>query len=174
LDILIWDDPRLSAVCEPLHDNEFGPQLEAFGRLLVSTMAEGNGIGLACPQVGVLKRMFVMKFPDHETLQPIVVCNPTVDLGGLVTLGREGCLSLPNIYEQVVRAETVTMRYRDPSGKHLETLLDKLDARVAQHEFDHMNGIMFFNYKDKREKYGARMSKQVSKQTLRRWEKEKP
>jgi peptide deformylase len=147
--------------------------LEGFGRLLVSTMEEGNGIGLASPQVGVLKRMFVMRFPDHEDLKPIVVCNPTLDLGGVVMLGREGCLSLPGIFEQVIRAEEVIMRYRDPGGKHDEVALHNLDARVAQHEFDHMNGIMFFNYKDKREKYGARMSKQVSKQTLRRWEKER-
>lgn len=174
LNILIWDDPKLSKVCDKLDDNEFGPQLEAFGQQLIDTMDAHNGVGLAAPQVGVLKRMFVMKFPDHEQMKPIVVCNPTLDLYGPTLYEREGCLSLPGIYEQVCRAGMVTMRYQEPSGRHAaEMVLPLWDARVAQHEFDHLNGIFFFDYKDKRDKYGARMSKQVSRQTMRRWEKEK-
>ena len=77
------------------------------------------------------------------------------------------------MFEQVARAEHVIMEYSDPLGKNYEALIDKLDARVAQHEFDHLNGIMFFDWKDKRPEYGARMSKQVSKHVLRTWEKEK-
>lgn len=171
LDIVLWDDPRLSQVCEKVEDNEFGPELESFGQQLLVTMDEKNGIGLAAPQVGVLKRMFAMAFPDQEDKPAIVVVNPTLDLRGTATREREGCLSLPGIYEQVARAEQVVMRYFDLQGKEQEMEIDKLDARVAQHEFDHLNGIMFFDYKDKRPTYGERMSKQVSKNVLRQWEK---
>lgn len=174
LEVVIWDDPRLSQICDKVEDNEFGPKLESFGRQLVATMNAKNGIGLAAPQVGVLKRMFVMLFPDHEELEAKVICNPVLCLEGAAKQDREGCLSLPGIFEHVSRAERVTMQYQDPLGKNYEMLLiTPLDARVAQHEFDHLNGIMFFDYKDKRDVYGARMSKQVGKNVLRMWEKEK-
>jgi peptide deformylase len=177
LDVILWDDPRLSKVCEKLDDNEFGSKLEEFGRQLIATMDAAPGIGLAAAQVGLLKRMFVMRSPDHSKVPPIVVCNPTLILSGSKLPEREGCLSLPGIFDQVYRASHVNMTYRQPDGKHVELILDMWDARVAQHEFDHLNGIMFFDYRDKREqygdKYGARMSKQVSKQVLRNWEKKR-
>ena len=173
LTVLWWDDPALSMVCAKVDDNEFGSKLDAFGKQLIATMNASNGIGLAAPQVGVLKRMFVMMYPDHEELETIVVCNPVLRLSGSTVYGQEGCLSVPGVFEQVARAEHVIMEYSDPLGKNYEALIDKLDARVAQHEFDHLNGIMFFDWKDKRPEYGARMSKQVSKHVLRTWEKEK-
>ncbi len=163
LSILIWDDPRLSEVCEKLDDSEFGPQLEEFGRQLIATMNGKNGIGLAAPQVGILKRMFVMKFPDHEQQRPVVVCNPVLVLDGATLFEREGCLSLPEIFQTVPRSENVTMQYRDPLGKVKELVIDKWDARVAAHEDDHLSGIMFF----------ARMSRQMRRATLREWEKVK-
>ena len=172
LPLRYWDDPTLSAICDKIGDGEFGSQLEEFGRELVATMRDKNGIGLAAPQVGVTKRVFAMGFPDHRELEPIVVCNPTLVLEGGTTAANEGCLSVPNIYQQVYRAASAVMRYQDPTGKHFELALTTAwDARVAQHEFDHLNGIMFFDYKDKRPVYGARMSKQMSKTVLREWEK---
>jgi peptide deformylase len=175
LSLRYWDDPVLSTICDKIGDGEFGSQLEEFGRELIATMLAKNGVGLAAPQVGVTKRMFVMALPDHRDLAPIVVCNPALVLNGGATAEREGCLSLPNVYQQVYRAANATMQYQDPTGKHFElSLTASWDARVAQHEFDHLNGIMFFDYKDKRpEPWGARMSKQMSKSTLRDWEKAK-
>jgi peptide deformylase len=163
----------LSKVCDKIGDSEFGPQLEEFAQQLVATMDANNGIGLAAPQVGVTKRMFVMRFPDHRDTEPIVVCNPVLVLSGGRLAENEGCLSLPGIFNQVYRAWHVNMTYNTPDGKPTELLLDMWDARVAQHEFDHCNGVMFFDFKDQRPTYGARMSKQVSKSTLRAWEKEK-
>jgi peptide deformylase len=181
LPLRYWDDPVLSTVCDKIEDNEFGEKLAEFGRELIATMNAKNGVGLAAPQVGVAKRMFAMLFPDHEDTQPIVVCNPKLVLTGATVAAREGCLSLPNVYEQVYRSECVTMQFSDPLGKSYETLLcTPFDARVAQHEADHLDGIMFFDYRDKRENYvteqfpkprGARMSKQLSKSVLREWEK---
>jgi peptide deformylase len=178
-----WDDPILSKVCDKIEESEFGPKLEEFGRELIATMNDRNGIGLAGPQVGVGKRIFAMGFPDHKENPPLVMCNPTLILTGRTVPGREGCLSLPNVYEQVYRAESVVMKYTNPLGKQFEILLlTPFDARVAQHEADHLDGIMFFDYKDKREKYvtpqypeprGARMSKNLSKYVLKEWEKVK-
>jgi|SRR5208337_1421966 len=163
LSILLWADPKLSALCEKLDDNEFGPQLELFGRQLIATMNGKNGIGLAACQVGTLKRIFVMKFPDHEYQRPAVVCNPMLVLSGPTLQEREGCLSLPGIYIPIDRSENATMQYRDPFGKAKELILDKWDARVAQHEFDHINGVFFL----------SRVSRQVRRSALREWAKVK-
>ena len=175
-----WNDPILSNVCEPIADSGFGSELETFGRDLLETMNAKNGIGLAAPQVGVANRVFAMAFPDHQDREAIVVCNPELVLKGTVVPGREGCLSLPGIYQQVYRASAAVLRYRLPDGTHAELDLAAWDARVAQHEFDHLNGIMFFNYLDKREDFvteehpapwGARMTKQMCKSVLREWDK---
>jgi peptide deformylase len=179
LNIVLWDDPILSKVCNKVEDNEFGPELELFAGQLLATMATHEGLGLAAPQVGVAKRMFAMQFPRNGK-EPIVACNPELDLRGSTTYALEGCLSLPSVYEQVSRAEEVWMQYCTPAGERVEMLLASMDARIAQHESDHINGIMFFDFKDKRDSfldasgqplYGARMSKQLSKQVLRKWEK---
>src|SRR5208282_2465162 len=181
LKIRYWDDPVLSTLCGAVEDNEFGPKLDEFAASLLLTMDERSGIGLAAPQVGVSKRIFAMHFPDWMEDRdyrvppkcPICICNPTLVLDGKTVYAREGCLSLPGIHEQVSRAEKITMQYRRTDGSSGEVVLTDINARVAQHEFDHLNGIMFFDYKDKRPQYGARMSKQVSKQVLRDWEKER-
>lgn len=179
LQIRIWDDPVLSTVCDKIEGNEFGPKLEEFGRELIATMKAKNGLGLAASQVGVTKRIFVMELPDTKGA-PLVICNPTLVLTGRTVPGREGCLSLPNMFEQVYRSEGVVMKFFMPDGVEAEVDLSAMDARVVQHETDHLNGIMFFDYKDKREEYvtpenptprGARMSKQLSKSILREWDK---
>jgi len=181
LPIRYWDDPVLSKVCDKIEDNEFGSSLEEFGRELIATMKAKHGVGLAAPQVGASKRIFVMETPDNEGFPPLVVCNPTLLLTGLNQPGREGCLSLPDVFEQVYRAEGVVLQYKNPLGVACEIILPTpMNARVAQHEFDHLNGIMFFDYKDKRENYvtpenptprGARMTKNLYKQLMREWEK---
>jgi peptide deformylase len=183
LPLRYWDDPVLSKVCDKIEDSEFGPKLVEFGQELIATMLNKYGIGLAAPQVGVAKRVFVMSFPDNEKSPPLVMCNPTLILSGGVLAGREGCLSLPGIYEQVYRAEGAVLRYFNPDGAEFEMLLmTPVNARVAQHEADHLDGVMFFDYKDRREKYatkehpdgwGQRMSKQLQKQVMKAWEKEK-
>lgn len=176
LPLRYWDDPILSQVCEKIADNEFGSKLEEFGQALIATMKYKNGLGLAAPQVGVLKRMFAMETPDNKAFPPLVVCNPTLVLTGLSVPGREGCLSLPNIYEQVYRAEGVVLQYRTPLGIGCEIVFaTPMNARIAQHETDHCDGVMFFDYQHKRpQPWGVRMSKNLSKSVLREWEKQQP
>lgn len=160
LTITLWDNPILSKVAEPVADSAFGSSLEAFGQDMIETMVSNKGIGLAGPQVGVSSRIFVMSFPEHKDRKPLVVVNPVLKLGGWFTYEQEGCLSFPGITEQVERQAEVVMQYRNPIGESLERIVTKWDARVAQHEFDHLNGIMFFD----------RMSRQVRKRLLREWE----
>jgi peptide deformylase len=165
LPLRYWDDPALSKVCDKVGDGEFGPQLEEFARQLAATMDANNGIGLAAPQVGVLRRMFVMRFPDHRNAAPITVCNPVMVFSGANLAESEGCLSVPGVHVPVFRASHANMTYRTPSGEHVELLLDLWDARVAAHERDHLDGIMMFDR--------LRVSRQVSRAALREWEKEK-
>jgi peptide deformylase len=183
LPLRYWDDPVLSTVCEQIADNEFGSKLDEFGQDLIATMKTKNGIGLAAPQVGITKRMFVMETPDNKGFPPLVICNPTLILTGRSQPGREGCLSLPDVFEQVYRAEGCVLQYKNALGVSTEIVLPTpLNARVAQHETDHLDGIMFFDYKDKREKYvttahpepwGQRMTKNLTKGVMREWEKRK-
>src|SRR5271166_6125058 len=105
LSLRFWDDPVLSTVCDAISGDEFGPELEQFSRDLVATMKAKNGLGLAAPQVGTTKRVFAMEFPDHPGAVPKVIVNPVLVLTGFTVPGREGCLSLPNLFEQVYRAE---------------------------------------------------------------------
>src|SRR5271156_1585661 len=94
LPLRYWADPILSVVCDKIGDSEFGSQLEEFGRELIATMNDANGVGLAAPQVGVTKRMFVMLFPDHAEMKPMVVCNPVLAPKGSMLFENEGCLSV--------------------------------------------------------------------------------
>lgn len=160
LSIVLWNDPILSSIAAPVAESAFGPQLEAFGQRMIETMKASRGIGLAGPQVGVPERIFVMSFPDQKSREPIVVVNPTLKLDGWFTYEQEGCLSFPGFYDQVERRADVVMQYKNPMGESLELDIHKWDARVAQHEFDHLNGIMFFD----------RMSRQMRKRLLKQWE----
>ncbi len=165
LPLRYWDDPVLSKVCDNVGDAEFGPQLEELARQLVATMDANSGVGLASPQVGISKRVFVMRFPDHRDAPPIVVCNPVLLFSGANLSESEGCLSVPGIHVPVTRASHANMTYYTPTGEYVELLLDLWDARVAAHEGDHLNGIMMFDR--------LRVSRQISRAALREWEKEK-
>lgn len=106
---------------------------------MTKIMFEHNGIGLAAPQVGVLKRLFIMGNSDK-----LIVCiNPTLISGGDFYRDIEGCLSFPNLWLHVNRYKQIQAHYQDISGNVVETVFDGLIARVYQHELDHLDGICF-------------------------------
>jgi len=117
---------------------------------LFDTIKTNEGIGLAAPQIGLLKRVFVIdtnpvveqdvtieKF-EWIFINPVVIDSDSDDVAF-----REGCLSIPEIYEEVYRPEKILVRYQDISLVTHEEELDGIKARIFQHEFDHLNGILF-------------------------------
>ncbi|MBD0348152.1 MAG: peptide deformylase [Thermoleophilia bacterium] len=105
-------------------------------------MQEANGVGLAANQVGVLRRVFVMR-PEEE---PVAVVNPVIaSTGDERETDEEGCLSMPAVLVPVERSVSVRLEGRDVQGGALTLELEGLAARVAQHELDHLDGILILD-----------------------------
>jgi peptide deformylase len=112
---------------------------------MMETMVTAEGIGLAGPQVGLSKRIFIAS--DGE-MDPRPFINPEIiDLRGQ-EMGEEGCLSLPELYAPVSRAKRIKVRAQDPKGKTFEMKTDGLLARCIQHEYDHLEGVCFVDRVD--------------------------
>lgn len=108
---------------------------------MVETMYAQNGIGLAAPQIAISRRIIVADIGDG----PIKAINPKILQKEGAVWGLEGCLSIPNVYGEVERAEKVTVRYTDEKGKIQKLETDGLLARVFQHEIDHLDGKLFID-----------------------------
>jgi peptide deformylase len=144
--ILIHPDPRLRKACAPV--TEFDARLRALADDLLQTMYDAPGVGLAAPQVGVLKRVFVMDCAGKDaTPEPMVLVNPEVTWASEeLRTHEEGCLSIPEIYEDVMRPDRVRIAWQDPDGARHEAEFDGLWATCAQHEIDHLKGRLFIDY----------------------------
>jgi len=113
-------------------------------REMLDTMNSFNGIGLAANQVGLLRRVFVMKLQDGRELGCF---NPWIMFGDNDKIDdEEGCLSFPNLWLKVARHNKITASYLDNTGKPCIIELEGLDARCFQHELDHLDGITFTEY----------------------------
>jgi peptide deformylase len=99
-----------------------------------------SGIGLAAPQIGVQKQIFVWDMDD----EPMVVINPEIVESSGEWVYDEGCLSIPGIYVEIVRPKEVLMRGIDLDGNEVSIEADELAARLFQHELDHLNGVLMF------------------------------
>ncbi len=144
--ILIAPDPALKATCEPVA--EVDAEVCALMNDLLETMYEAPGIGLAAPQIGVLKRVCVIDVhAKDEEPQPVVMGNPEVVCRSdeLITV-EEGCLSIPEFYAEVSRPVRVRVRFLDRDGKTREIEVEGLRATCIQHEIDHLDGILFIDY----------------------------
>jgi peptide deformylase len=140
--IVHYPDARLRKVSAPVA--EFGPELEALVQRMLALMETGKGVGLAAPQVGVNRRLFVMN-PTGEPQDVRVLVNPAIhDPRGSVE-AEEGCLSLPGVNVQVRRAQRCRVTAQDVHGQPLELELEDLPARVVQHETDHLNGVLIID-----------------------------
>jgi peptide deformylase len=115
---------------------------------MIETMHEYHGVGLAAPQIHEGVRLFVALLddePDRDS-EAIAVINPEITANSEVTEeGWEGCLSIPDIRGMVPRFSDITVRALDRNGKKVELKLEKFAARVAQHETDHLDGVLFFD-----------------------------
>jgi peptide deformylase len=141
LPILRWPDPRLSQPCAPAVPDD---ALRGLAADMLETMYAAPGRGLAAPQVGHLLRLFVMDVTWKEGVRsPQVFVNPELlELSTARVTGPEGCLSIPGPVTEVERAEVVRMRWMDLDGQSHEAVLTGFAAICAQHEYDHLDGIL--------------------------------
>ena len=142
-EIVLWPDARLATVCDPVAPGE---DIGALIRDLFETMYGAQGRGLAAPQIGVMKRVFVMDCTWKEGARSPVVCvNPRIvatsqDIGS----SPEGCLSIPGILVDVERPDWVVLAWTDGDGNDQNRRLAGIQSRCAQHELDHLDGIVTF------------------------------
>ena len=146
--ILIHPDPRLRKVCKPI--TEIDDEVRALADEMLATMYEANGLGLAAPQIGVTRRLFVMDCASRDEdakPDPVCVINPEIVSVSEETVEREeGCLSIPEIFTNIERPEAVRLRFIDQHGTEHEQDFDGIRARCVQHEVDHLNGKLFIDY----------------------------
>lgn len=115
---------------------------------MFETLHRAGGIGLAATQVGSLHRMFVLDVSSvdgYEDARPLTVLNPEIVRSEGSWTMEEGCLSIPELRDEVARAERVTLRYRDASFAQQEIELEGIPARVVLHEIDHLDGVLFID-----------------------------
>ena len=145
LDIIEAPDRRLTTPSAPVAqiDHDLLRLLDD----MRETMYAAPGIGLAAPQVGVLRRAFVADLGGESERAPIYAINPEIVARSDATnIAEEGCLSLPKHFGEVARFDQVRVRYLDRDGAPQEIEADGLLARCLQHEIDHLNGILFVDH----------------------------
>ncbi|HEY2720888.1 MAG TPA: peptide deformylase [Chitinophagaceae bacterium] len=159
LPIVAYGSPILRSVSKDIFPGY--PNLPKFIEDMWETMYASNGVGLAAPQVNRDIRLFVIdssqiftnmeaedrgKYPDDPGIKQVFM-NPRIDgVNGEKWAYNEGCLSIPKIREDVVRNETVTLRYRDENFEPHLTTFHGLTARIILHEYDHLEGKLFIDY----------------------------
>jgi len=146
MSIVHYPEPVLLTVGKPVQDIEFGEELERLAADMFETMADAGGVGLAAPQVGISKRLFVMDVPvGDEQRERHVLVNPEIVRIEGEQVGEEGCLSFPGLFQVVKREMRVIARARDTKGEEFELDVADLAARCILHETDHCDGIVFLD-----------------------------
>jgi peptide deformylase len=145
-DILIIPDKRLRLMSEPVKTVD--KPLRTLIDDMFETMYAAPGIGLAAIQIGVPQRVVTMDLAKKdESKQPQVFINPAIAWSAQETaIAEEGCLSIPDYYEEVTRPKAVRVKYLDLDGKEHEVEAEGLLATCLQHEIDHINGVLFIDY----------------------------
>ena len=135
-------DPILRKECKDV--KEMTERISVLIDDMFETMYESNGVGLAAPQVGILKRIFVVDVGVEEP-EPYVFINPVILEKDGEQTGEEGCLSVPGYQGEVTRANHLRVRAYDADMKEFELEADELLARCIQHEEDHLHGILYID-----------------------------
>ncbi|MHC4959462.1 MAG: peptide deformylase [Planctomycetota bacterium] len=144
LDIVYYPDPVLKKPAIPIGEKR---DLKEFVAGMLEAMKDAHGVGLAAPQVGESLRLFVAA-ENGEPEDAIVCINPEVEPFGPVVEMEEGCLSIPGLRAMVRRPEKVRMSWTELDGQRYRGEFDGLWARIIQHEFDHLEGILFIDRLD--------------------------
>ena len=142
--LALHPDPILKQKAEPV--TTFDEALRGLATEMTRIRREYDGIGLAAPQAGVSLRMFVCNTDEDEEAEDVVFVNPELlEASGDLLWDEEGCLSLPRVHGKVRRPSFVRIRAFDLEGKPFELESSALDARVWQHEYDHLDGILILD-----------------------------
>lgn len=165
LKVVAYPDETLRQVCEPVVFPD--PSIAELAKGMAETMYACNGVGLAAPQVGVLKRMVVIDCSPDPQKHPdlIVMVNPEiVDRSEELEEGDEGCLSCAGIAVPITRNAWVSVEYYDEEGDLWELTADELLGRCIQHELDHLDGITLFERCDKKYRLRALEEYELAKE----------
>jgi len=159
LTILHFPDPRLRKKATPI--KEVTEAIRQLADDMLETMYDAPGVGLAAIQVNVQKRIVVIDTSEDKS-NPLIFINPEIINKEGEREHEEGCLSVPEAYEIVTRADTVRVKALDRNGKPFELDADELLATCIQHEIDHLDGKLFVDYLSnlKRQRIKKRLEKQ--------------
>ena len=145
LKVRTYPDPVLKKKAEPLH--EFGSSEQKIFDDMIETMWVEDGVGLAAPQIGFSKRILVAS-PSMKKSETLVFVNPEITQSVGRELGVEGCLSLPGISGEIMRAKKIHVRFLDRRGRRQAMDAKGLLARIIQHEIEHLDGILLIDRLD--------------------------
>lgn len=164
--ILEYPDPRLRTKAQPV--TEFGSELGRLVDDLLETMYAAPGIGLAATQVDAHQRVIVVDV-SAERDEPLVLINPEIVSREGARSVEEGCLSVPDIFEEVERAARVRVRAQDREGRVFERDFDEILAVCVQHELDHLEGKLFVDYLSdlRRERIRKKLEKERKEKSAR-------
>ena len=143
--------PVLRRIAIPVADRE-APEVKNVIEALLATLASTQGVGLAAPQIGESVRIIVvasrptLRYPSAPAMAPTVMINPGFKpLSDETEKGWEGCLSIPGIRALVPRFRKIAVNYDDSQGERHDLVLEDFVARIFQHEFDHLDGIVYLD-----------------------------
>ena len=157
MDILVLGNELLHRKAEPI--KHIGPEYIKLAEDLIKALHEGKGIGLAGPQVGILERIFAIHVGGDV---PRIFINPSIiETSQELAKYEEGCLSIPGIYADVIRPESLKIQAWNEKGKAFTLEASGLVARVILHEYDHLEGTLFIDHisEHKRKRILAKMEK---------------
>lgn len=160
LEVLRFPDERLRTVAKPV--THIDSSIKALVKDMLETMRDENGIGLAATQVDVHKRVVVLDVSEKQD-NPQIFINPKITYMEGTTISEEGCLSVPNNYAKVERAEKITVTALDENGLSFTLDAEDLLAICIQHELDHLQGKLFVDYLSplKRQRIRTKLEKEA-------------
>jgi peptide deformylase len=150
--VIKFGDPVLKSRASPVR--EIGPQLRAEVERMVAIMRDGMGVGLAATQVGILRRLLV--FQASRDAEPTALINPEIEwVSDDLVIAEEGCLSLPRVSMEVERPLHASIAGIDVDGDRMTIEASGLEARVLQHEIDHLDGVLILDRAPRDQRKGA-------------------
>jgi peptide deformylase len=151
LPIVAYGDPVLKQVANDI-DAEY-PNLKQLIEDMENTMEKASGVGLAAPQIGLSIRLFIIdstlmmdEGEEDKGIREVFINAEMIEETGTEWAFEEGCLSIPDIREDVYRKDAITIKYLDKDFKEHTKTFDGMTARVIQHEYDHIEGILFIDH----------------------------